>query len=79
MLPSDERLHADQIPADDLHFRLIVENELVSLDRPAKLHFQLQPADRGEVHRRVEDFVSRSSVGLRLVHGDVGVADEVHR
>jgi hypothetical protein len=49
------------------------------LDRPPQVALHVEPAHHLRVHRGVEDRVAALAVGLRAVHGDVGVAHHLVR
>ena len=75
VLPAKQRLDAvvaALIEADD---GLVVDLELVQLERALQLRLQLEPLDHALVHRRLEDAIAALAVALRHVHGDVGVAE----
>ena len=76
--PSHQRLGADDAPVAKVDLRLVHDHELVALDRAAELRLQHQPLDRGSAHLRREEAVAVAAVLLRVVHGGVRVADQVH-
>ena len=80
-LPSVQR-HSASKPAIfpvGLDHRLIEDAELVALERPPQARLELESRHQALVHRLVEDGVARAALGLRAVHGDVGVAHDVLR
>ena len=59
------------------HDRLVVQLELVGLDRVLQFRTQLEPLDDPFVHHRLEDAVTALAVALGHVHRDVGVPEEL--
>ena len=70
------RRSSSLVEADD---RLVVDLELVQLERVLELGLQLEPFDDALVHRRLEDAVAALAVALRHVHRDVGVSEQLLR
>ena len=54
MLPSHERLEPDDLVVRQRDQRLVVQHELVALERAAQLRLELEALDGGVVHRRLE-------------------------
>ena len=79
MFPPDEGFKADQAMVLQLHDRLVMDDEFVVVDRPPEVRLQLQAVQDICVHARVEDLIAGASPGLRLIHGDVGVAQDLLR
>ena len=78
--PARQRLEAGDLGRRQADDRLVVHGELVALDALAQLGLERQPAHRAGVHHRVEQLVAAAAGGLRAVHRDVGVAQQVvHR
>ena len=77
--PSDQRLNPGQPARVEAHDRLVSQLELVELDRLLELHRELVALVDGLVHSRIEHGEARLAARLRHVHGDVGVANHVHR
>ena len=77
MVPAHEGLHAARLARPQIHDRLEEDDELRFRDRPLELLAQDVPTDDGFAHHGVENGVAALAGGLRLVHRDVGVAQEV--
>ena len=77
VLPAKQRLDAVVAALIEANDGLVVDLELVQLERPLQLRLQLEPLDDALVHRRLEDAVAALAVALRHVHGDVGVAEQL--
>ena len=56
---------------------LVVQLELAARERVAKAGLELEPLDGARAQRLVEDLQPRLALLLGLVHGGVGVADQV--
>ena len=76
VVPADERLEPADVAVRELDHRLVVELELVVVERALQVGLELEPADRGLVHLGLEDLVAGLPALLRDVHRDVGVAQE---
>ena len=76
VLPAHQRLEAAQATVGEPDQRLVVESELASLEPLAQVGLQVELVQRPGVHQVVEDLVPRLPVGLGLVHGQVGVAEQ---
>jgi hypothetical protein len=75
VLPAHQRLHADKLAGDHGGLRLVVHDQLVTLQGGAQL------AENGEVGRGAVVAVGgevgvAAPIGLGLVHGDVGLAEQ---
>ena len=57
--------------------RLVVDHQLAVADAPGKLRRERVAGDDRRVHRRVEDRDAALAAGLRRVHRDVGVAEQL--
>ena len=79
MVPADEGFEALQPTVTDGELRLIHEVELLPLQRAAERVGQLEALDRLGSHGRFEAGPPALAFGLRLVHGDVGLAQELLR
>jgi hypothetical protein len=76
MLPAHERLDAGHAAIRQSHLGLVVEDQLLAIERAAELAHQGQPSSRGLVVAGVIDLLPRA-VGLRKVHGRVGTAQQL--
>ena len=79
MRPPHERFGADDGSRPQVEDRLVVQHELVALERAAQLRLELETLRDLVDHRVVEEAPARLSVLLRLVHRGVGVAEQHHR
>ena len=75
--PAQQGLGADDAAVAQVDFRLVADIELVALQRAAQLALQHQPLDRRGVHLRGVEGEGVAAVLLGVVHGRVGVADDV--
>ena len=75
MLPADERLDADDPACREVGLRLVVDDELADLDRPAQLPGERESGRIVRVLLRVVDGGAGVRV-LRHVHRDVRVLNE---
>src|SRR5581483_5953646 len=74
MLPSQKRLGADYSLALQVKLRLIVENQLLPLQRAAEIVLQFQTVARLRAHFGVEEHESILPPALRVVHCEVRLA-----
>src|SRR6266508_4814399 len=77
--PPEQRLHAViglQVETND---GLIVDLELVQLERALQFRLELEPLDHPLVHRGLKHTIATLAVPLRHVHRHVGVAEELFR
>ena len=77
--PPQERFGADDGAGLEVEDRLVVHDELVALERAAKLRLELEALRDLVDHRVVEEVPAGLPVLLRLVHRGVGVAEQHHR
>ena len=75
VLPAHERLDAGDASGREVDLRLVVQDELVALERAAQLGDQREPLARVTVTGRVVGLKARARV-LGLVHGDVGALQQ---
>ena len=71
MLPAHERFEPFDLAGLQDDDGLVVQDELVAVDRALEVGLQLEPAQRGVVHRRFEHLVATLARFLRHVHRDV--------
>jgi hypothetical protein len=76
MSPSDQRLGADEPAVRHVHLRLVVQLELVSLERLSKRRLEGQAMERDPAHRPFVELVAVAARPLGLVHGHVRVLQE---
>ena len=75
MLPADEGLDPDDLAGAHVDLRLIVEDELIGLQRERQLLRHGEPvASLGSMHRVI--YLDAGAVGLGGIHGDVRALDE---
>ena len=77
MVPAQQRFHADDGPGRKIHLRLEIQLELVRIEGAPQVDFQLQPAERPDRHGLSVERVPVSSLILRLVHGHVGLDEQI--
>ena len=77
MIPAHERLDLGDAPALDLDHRLVVKREVAVADGVAQVQLEPQPIARGFVHALVEELVARLAPRLGVIHGEVGVAQDL--
>ena len=76
-LPADERFEPDDGPGRELDDRLVVEAQLAALVDAAEEGSEVAPRRRLRPERGTEELGPAARRGLRGVHRDVGVAEEV--
>ena len=74
MIPAGQRLDAVHGAAPERHDRLVVDDDLVLLDRASEIVLDSAALDQPRPHRRVEHLDAIASVGLRAIGRRVGVA-----
>ena len=74
--PAHQRLEAGDLAAAQGDQRLVVERQLVALERLAQLALDLEPAQRPGPHLGVEELAAGAAAFLGPVHRRVGVADQ---
>ena len=79
MLPPHERFDTGDRASLEDDDRLVVEHELLLLDRAAQIGLQLDPLQRHRVHLRRESLVPSLAARLGHVHRHVGVAQQIIR
>src|SRR4028118_429738 len=77
MLPSHQGLHSDDPAGFQVHHRLIVHPELVTLQGPSEVVLQSQTLSGFVLHNWVEHPVARLAIPLGLVHGEVSFAQQM--
>ena len=75
MLPAHQRLEADDLAAD-ARLRLVVQGELVALDRRAQILLQRAPLAQPLVHVGFEEADRAAAVRLGAIERGVGVAEQ---
>ena len=75
--PAQQRLGADDPAVAQVDLGLVLDHQLVALERAAQLALEHQPLDRGGVHLRGVEGEGVAAVLLGVVHGRIGVADQV--
>lgn len=79
VLPAYEGLEPTHLAARDGHLRLVVQDELVAVEPLEQLPSQRQPLLDRLGQAPLEEADAAGPVGLRAVHGQVGLAQEVRR
>jgi hypothetical protein len=77
MLPAQQRLHARHVVTFDIDDRLIVNVELLLLDGGTQARFDGDALLQLAVHAGAEELKVISAAILRLIHGGVGVAQQL--
>jgi hypothetical protein len=78
VLPARQRLDGDRLAvALEIHDRLVVQAQLVALERAPQAVLDLHPVAQAAAHRAVEDLVGRAAAGLDALQGVVGALHEV--
>ena len=78
-LPAHERLGGDDVAAGEAGDRLVLDRELAARDRLLELLLEPVAAQDRGVHAALEARPAALALLLGLVHGDVGVADQLAR
>ena len=72
LLPAQQGFDAAYLPGVQADLRLVVQGELIALQRPAHGVFQLQGAHRFGMHLRREEAVGVAPLQFCVVHRDIG-------
>ena len=75
--PAHERLEADDAARVEVVDRLVVREEVAVVDRGAQFALLLNPRQHGGMHLLPVDLEAVLAALLRLVHGDVRVAQQL--
>ena len=75
--PPDQGFDPGDLAALELDHRLVVEAELLVLERALQVGLEFQALQRGVVHRGLEHLIAALALLLRHVHRDVGVAQQL--
>ena len=75
--PAQQRLGADHAAVAQVHLGLIQNDEFVALQGAAQLALQHQALDRRRIHVRNVERTRIAAILFRVVHGRIGVADQV--
>ena len=75
--PARERLDAAQPAVAHVHHRLVVQLDLVAVDRAPEVGGEREALDGAGQHRRLERAVAGLAASLRRAHGEVGRAHEL--
>ena len=76
MAPAHERLDGHDLARVEVDERLVVELELVALERAPQVLLEREPLHHALAHAGVEQLEARAAAVLGAVHGDVGVAHD---
>ena len=79
MPPAHQGLHADDAPAGDLDARLVVDQELLALERLAQAGLERQALEGLGVHRRGVEADRLAPVLARAVGGGLGAIEQLAR
>ena len=75
MLPAYQRFHRGDGIAGQIHFRLVVDDELIFEDGLAQAGFQRQLLHRRHLHAAAVELVIVAATAFGLVHRHVGLVD----
>src|SRR5262245_65675820 len=75
MVPSDQRLEADDTPADQ-GLRLVMQSKLLEVDRGPQITLERAPVARALVHLRGKESHSAGAFGLRATHGGIRISNQ---
>ena len=64
-------------PGVEVHDRLVLDHDLAALDRRGQLLLEIVAAEHRGCHRRIEEREAALARRLRLVHRQVGLADQL--
>ena len=79
VVPAHERLRGHDVAARKGDDRLVLDHHLAALDRLLQLFLEAMTLQHGVAHVEVEDLEPPLARLLRLVHREVGVADQLVR
>ena len=79
VVPTYERLDADDAAGREVDFRLVLEDQLIAIDCLAQLRLELEPLDGVAVQRLVEEHIAATPELLGVEQRDVGAAQELAR
>ena len=77
VVPAHQRLDAEQFALGEVDDRLVLEEELAALERQVDVLLEAQPLAQLLLHARLEHHEARLAGRLRVVHRDVGVAQQL--
>ncbi len=75
--PAREHLEADDLAGREVHLRLEIGHELAVLEAEADALLDLAMGDQRALHARIEPDRPRDAAAARMVHRDVGAAQDV--
>src|SRR5262245_66583625 len=75
MMPSDQRLEADDTPVDQ-GLRLVVQSKLLEVYGSPQITLERAPVARALVHLRGEEPDSAGAFSPRATHGSIGIPDQ---
>ena len=76
VLPTHQRLHAEDLPGEQVGDRLVFEAELPGGDGDGQVGLQGRTVDHVVVHLGVEELVAGFSGAFGHVHGEVGLPEQ---
>jgi hypothetical protein len=79
VLPANQRLESGQPAALEFNYGLVLNEEFVSIDCAAEVGLELQKVHGAGVHAFIEYDVSCLTERLGLIHGGIGIAQEILR
>jgi hypothetical protein len=75
--PAQQRLGADHPAVAQVHLGLVQDHQLVALQGAPQLALQHQALDRRGIHLRHVERAGIAAVLLGVIHGRVGIADQI--
>ena len=75
--PAHQRLHGDDLSADQVEDRLVVDDQLAAIGRATQAGLEVETVDRRLVHLVGEHLVAVLAGRLGRVHGQVRVAQQL--
>jgi hypothetical protein len=79
MLPSDQCLNGTHPAIVESHDGLIEHSELAPLDGASEISLELEPAHGVCIHPQMEHCIPGLAMALRLVHGQIGIPQQIVR
>ncbi|KFC76130.1 hypothetical protein FG94_00466 [Massilia sp. LC238] len=75
-LPAHQRYDAGGAAGRQIHPRLVMQHEVLQVERPAQLHFRLEPGTDGREAARLEEAEAVLPFGLDRLHRDVRILEQ---
>ena len=75
-LPARQRFEAGELPCAQDDDRLIVQMNLLAIDRPLHVDLELHPLQSARVHAAIENLIT-AAFGFGLIHRHLGIAQQI--